>query len=98
MKIERGRHLKLSVENRICTKCNLKQVEDEFHCMMICSKCNEERNLLLNILGKEVINWNILDMEDKLLLIMKINSQTMKVANIIHHIMTCDNNYKGNKA
>ena len=68
--------------------CNLKQVQDEFHCMMMCcSKYNEERNLLFNILDKEFINWSILDMEDKCLLIMKMNSQTMNVTNFIHHIM-----------
>ena len=37
-------------------------------------------------------------MEYKFALLMNINSQTMKVANIIHHIMTCNNNYNGNKA
>ena len=65
---------------------------------MICSKCNEERNLLSNILDREVINWNILDMEDKFLLIMKNELADYEGGQFIHHIMTCDNNYNGNKA
>ena len=34
--IEKGRHLRLKLEERICPKCNLNKIEDEFHRIMVC--------------------------------------------------------------
>ena len=36
LNIEKGRHAKLYVEQRLCTKCNLNMIEDEQHFIIVC--------------------------------------------------------------
>ena len=36
LNIEKGRHAKLNVEQRVCTKCNLNMIEDELHFIIMC--------------------------------------------------------------
>ena len=33
---ETGRHSNISRENRLCTKCNLRMVENEYHFLLVC--------------------------------------------------------------
>ena len=37
LNIERGRHLGVQTEDRLCTLCNM-TVENEFHCMLQCER------------------------------------------------------------
>ena len=52
------------VENRICSHCNSKSVEDEFHFLMYCPRFeNHRRELFSNVLN---YNAAVLSAEDKL--------------------------------
>ena len=42
LNIERGRYMKLKVEDRLCTTCNV--VEDEIHAICQCTKFQMSRN------------------------------------------------------
>jgi hypothetical protein len=49
--IEKGRYAspKIPVENRLCTSCDLGEIEDEYHFMMKCKLYDDLREeLLLN--------------------------------------------------
>ena len=48
LNIEIGRHKRpyVPAEDRICEKCDLNVVEDEFHCLMICTNWIELRTRL----------------------------------------------------
>ena len=41
--IETGRYKSIPLERRICTLCNLDQIEDEIHILFYCNKYNLER-------------------------------------------------------
>jgi hypothetical protein len=63
--IETGRYTRpiTPVENRICSNCNSKSVEDEIHFLMCCPKFeNHRRELFSNVLN---YNAAILSAEDK---------------------------------
>jgi hypothetical protein len=47
LNIESGRYQNEFRSNRICTLCNLRDVEDEFHFILKCSKYQEMRNLYI---------------------------------------------------
>ena len=51
LNIELGRHKRpyVPADERICEKCNLNQVEDEFHCLMRRKKWNDIRLNLFHI-------------------------------------------------
>ena len=88
--IEKGRHLNLNVEDRLCQKCNMDLVEDEFHSIMICTAFSHKRNILFDVLNKNVKDWIELNNENKFLLIMKANTQTTEIAEFIHTIIRYD--------
>ena len=46
--IELGRHKKLSVEERVCKKCNNNAVEDEIHFLCECPMYDDLRKLYFN--------------------------------------------------
>ena len=48
--IERGRYTipKTPVSNRLCTNCNLGQVEDELHFLLVCPKYQSARDIYIN--------------------------------------------------
>ena len=46
LNIEKGRHLKIPVEQRICPLCK-QEIEDEYHFIMKCQNLDELRNKLL---------------------------------------------------
>ena len=58
--IEKGRWINISRENRICTKCNRREVGDEFHYILNCSYLRTERKKLSprQILHRNVITFN----------------------------------------
>jgi hypothetical protein len=47
LNIESGRYKNELRSNRICTLCNLRDVEDEFHFILKCPKYQEIRNLYI---------------------------------------------------
>jgi len=49
LNIELGRHKRplVPAEERICEKCDLNEIEDEFHCVMVCKKWTDLRQNLI---------------------------------------------------
>ena len=45
--IERGRHINVSRENRVCRLCSMSMVESEFYFLLVCSRFNDIRRELL---------------------------------------------------
>jgi len=48
LEIETGRHSNISRENRLCTKCNLRMIENEYHFILVCPLYIEIRKHTLN--------------------------------------------------
>lgn len=57
--IELGRHKGLEIKDRLCTLCNLNEVEDEIHFMCKCPAYDNFRQVLYNDVGINVNNCNI---------------------------------------
>jgi exonuclease III len=72
LKIETGRHRRpyIPPESRICDKCNLNLVEDEFHCLMICPKWNNVRKILVDILVKQINSYLVLSQKEQFIQIL----------------------------
>lgn len=67
LKIETGRHEnpKLPIENRTCDKCKSSEIEDELHCLIICSHNTTPRNNLFLKASSLINNFNNLDESQK---------------------------------
>ena len=50
LNIERGRYNNpiTPINQRICTKCELNEIDDEIHLLLHCSAMNNERKILFN--------------------------------------------------
>lgn len=72
LRIETGRHEipKLPVENRICNKCSLNEVEDEIHCLLVCPNQGVVREMLFDVASNTVPNFQQLSNHDKFVAIM----------------------------
>lgn len=72
LRIETGRHEspKLPLEERICNKCDRNEIEDELHCMLLCSHNNQHRTKLLNIASNYIPDIHNLDSRDKFIALM----------------------------
>ena len=46
--IEKGRYLDLEINQRVCSMCNLNDIEDEFHFILRCPADNDLRKKYLN--------------------------------------------------
>ena len=44
LQIERGRHLNIPRNERICRNCNSNMIENEYHFLLICPKYSDLRN------------------------------------------------------
>ena len=71
--IETGRHSKpkVPVNERICTKCNMDQVQDEIHFVLKCPKFDTCRQALLDELNTYGTDFSTLSDADKFTYIMK---------------------------
>jgi hypothetical protein len=86
--IETGRYTRpiTPVENRICSNCNSKSVEDEIHFLMYCPKFeNHRRELFSNVLN---YNAAILSAEDKFVWILS-NEDPSCVRELAKFIHSC---------
>ena len=45
--IEEGRHRNIHRNSRVCTKCNMNQIENEYHFLLVCPYYNELRTQFL---------------------------------------------------
>jgi exonuclease III len=63
LKIERGRYLRIPLENRICSLCDAKEVEDESHFMIRCSFYSDFRTKMFSDIS-EALSINLDTMSD----------------------------------
>ena len=72
--IEKGRHFKnkIPVENRLCTLCNLNEIEDEAHFMLKCSHYTEVRENMFATISDVYDNFDNLSDNDKFILLMGV--------------------------
>ena len=77
--IEKGRHLGLPTDERVCNVCKSGEVEDEKHFLLKCEEYNNYRisfnNIILNILPSSH-NGNLVNMK------CCINSNSLKVLKV----------------
>jgi hypothetical protein len=73
--IEKGRHFKnkIPLENRLCTLCNVNEVEDETHFMIRCSYYSDLRHKMFSDITDAYINFNDLSDYDKFQFLMSVN-------------------------
>ena len=65
LEIEKGRYQNKPVDQRICSQCNLDQIEDEKHFLLHCTKFDAQRNLLFSEIIKSCKNFNNLDLDSR---------------------------------
>jgi hypothetical protein len=84
--IETGRYTRpiTPVENRICSNCNSKSVEDELHFLMYCPRFENHRKELFS----NVLNYNaaILSAEDKFVWILSIEDPSCVRENLFTRV------------
>jgi hypothetical protein len=88
--IELGRHKRPYViaEERICKRCNINDIEDEFHCMVICTKWDAIRVDLYDMACKHIENFTVIHPKEQFLKIMinknpELNYALGKFLNIV---------------
>ena len=85
--IERGRHLKIEIEHRICTKCNLHLLEDELHAVMVCPAFSDKRLALFSDIRRLLTDWDNMNVNEQFKIIMKIDILPINIAIFLKHIM-----------
>lgn len=93
--IEKGRHLGLDLEKRTCNKCNLNQIETEFHAIMTCPAYHNDRTELFRQFDNHVTTWKDMTSENKFIHIMKMNTLIIMTGQFISNIVNFDQ--AGNK-
>ena len=58
LNIERGRYMKLKVEDRLCRSITYKVIEDEIHVICQCTQFQMSRNPMVQIITEKKINMN----------------------------------------
>ncbi len=89
LNIELGRHTNVRLEDRLCTKCECKEIEDEKHFLFTCPLYENERNILFKIVLYKSKNFKQLRIEDQLCwLISNKDDEIMHaIAKYIHSAM-----------
>jgi hypothetical protein len=70
LEIEAGRYKNIDKRDRICTNCNLNEVEDEEHLLMTCPKYAEQRKLFLENVEMTYIYCETATVNEKFIFIM----------------------------
>ena len=63
--IETGRYTSVPMEQRICTLCNLDEVETEYHFVFICDRYQQFRNNLLSKLNISDVMFRTYNLQEK---------------------------------
>ena len=71
--VETGRYYRTPLEQRVCKICQTDEIEDEYHFICICSIYSTERNLFFNQITQCHHNFETLDLEEKMNIIMNFN-------------------------
>jgi hypothetical protein len=85
--IEKGRHRKLEVKDRICTRCNIPEV-DEYHAVMRCKEFTCQHLELHNTLTDKVPQWGNKSDPDRFIYLMSINELATIIGKFFHYIVT----------
>ena len=83
LRIESGRYAKnyINRTDRICTRCDAHEVENEFHFLLNCSLYHDERENLFNRINLLNTNFRFLNLNDKGLWLL-----TQEDLNILEHL------------
>ena len=78
--IETGRHRNIKREDRKCTLCNLNDIEDEFHFMLVCPFYQDLRHIYISMLNSS--NLNVLNAIG--IYYTKANHKRVSVLNVVN--------------
>lgn len=72
LQIERGRYTdpKTPIEKRLCTRCNMNAIDDEYHFILDCSNLYIFRQNLFHICSEKIINFNAMHRNEQFINIM----------------------------
>ena len=89
LNIEMGRRTNVKLEDRLCTKCAFKEIEDESHFLFTCTLYNNERNKLFKIILDKSKNFKQLSIDDQLCWLLSNKDVVIvhAVAQYIHNAM-----------
>ena len=95
LNIEIGRHKRpyIPAEDRICEKCNLNVVEDEFHCLMACMKWTEPRIKLYEVACSAIYGFLVLSKNEQFheIMISKNIDVNFALGKFLHTALKIDN-------
>ena len=95
LNIELGRHKRpfLPADERFCTRCNCDLVEDEFHCLMVCTHWNDIRAELFETVFNLIENFSVLTPRAQFLSIMnsKNNDIIYALGKFLNLVLKTDN-------
>ena len=77
--IETGRFRNLKPEERLCSLCNLQEVEDELHFICKCEALVEPRNVLYEMVQRKYNMFINLDIKEKFIHLMKYEWKQMSI-------------------
>ena len=80
LNIEKGRHLKIPVEQRICPLCK-QEIEDEYHFIMKCQKLDELRNTFFDEIISVVSPFSAMNNTEQFNFI--LSSQDLDISKIL---------------
>lgn len=82
LRIELGRHKRpfIPAEERLCEKCRVVEVEDEYHCLMVCPHWNNIRLPLMEQAVKCIAGFLVLSSREQFLAIMENKSIELNLA------------------
>ena len=95
LNIEIGRHKRpfIPAEDRICEKCNLNAVEDEFHCLMACMNWTESRIKLYEVACRTISGFPVLSPSEQFheIMISKNVDLNFALGKFLHIALKIDN-------
>ena len=68
--IERGRYTNIPRHDRICSRCNVNEIDDEIHYLFKCSLFNTDRDQLHTCIATSCPNFTNLNLENKFIWLM----------------------------
>ena len=76
--IERGRYLKLPLEERTCSECPSK-IEDEFHALIECTKYDQHRREAFKLIEQHCPTFHNMDDCDKFVFLLTMGGQINEI-------------------
>jgi hypothetical protein len=86
--VEVGRYNATPREQRLCTICKNKEVEDEMHILFYCPAYNDKREMLVNHASQLIVNFDKLDQMDQIHSLTTHPNLVRKTCHFIKEAMT----------